>query len=172
MLTNYFFFAKSLTKSYQSLDNLDSTDPTKKRYNHTSLIGVADPTGKIPRNSVFISGMGGLVKSQIFLTRFPCTESKDGIVVNVANKRTIKDEKAFKFLSLLPFGMVVFPLGENPLPPQINDGDLDGDLYFALWDDEILRSISPNEAPVEIETLMDSLINTEFLYDISKWPCI
>lgn len=30
--------------------------------------------------------------------------------------------------------------GERPLPSQMSGGDLDGDLYFVVWDDSLVRA--------------------------------
>ena len=53
-------------------------------------------------------------------------------------------KEAFQFLDGLDFGAVVFPLGDNPLPPTINDGDLDGDLYPCIWDQNLIAGMTTN----------------------------
>jgi hypothetical protein len=39
------------------------------------------------------------------------------------------------------FGDIYFGHGVVPLPNLIADGDLDGDLYFVMWDTEIVKSV-------------------------------
>ena len=53
-------------------------------------------------------------------------------------------EKSFQFLESLDFGAVVFSLGVDPMPPTINDGDLDGDLYACIWDPLLLAGMTIN----------------------------
>jgi len=70
-------------------------------------------------------------------------------------------------LDSVGFGAVVFPLGENPLPPTINDGDLDGDLYVCIWDEEIMDSININDNDEDlINILPDDVVNTGFEYEL------
>ncbi len=71
----------------------------------------------------------------------PCTEGKDGITAKVATWRDIRSKEAFEFLNELPFGGIFFPLGEDPLPPKINSGDLDGDLYQCILDSILIGAV-------------------------------
>lgn len=75
-----------------------------------------------------------------FITRSPCTESSDGMVIplvcsesDLIGQRRSND---YKFLSQLSFGTVIFPLGKPSLPSQINSSDCDGDRFFVIWDDQ------------------------------------
>lgn len=134
--------------------------------NHSHLIGVADPTSMIPEGFVFITGLSKRFLGNVFLTRYPCTEAKDGLVARQAGINEIKNDDAYAFLHSFPFGLVIFPLGESPLPPKMNDGDLDGDLYFALWDHQVVSNIiiDDDEDFIGVETLKDSLINIGFTF--------
>jgi hypothetical protein len=70
--------------------------------------------------------------------------------------------EAFQFLDGLDFGAVVFSLGVDPLPPTINDGDLDGDLYACIWDPILLASMTTN--PIDEclgEVLSDGIVGME-----------
>eukprot|EP00804_Cyclotella_cryptica_P029475 CCRYP_011281-RH/>CCRYP_011281-RH protein AED:0.46 eAED:0.46 QI:336/1/1/1/1/1/4/194/177 len=53
--------------------------------------------------------------------------------------------KDWESLCAYKFGTVIFGLpkskDDTPIPCLIADGDLDGDLYFVLWDDEILDNL-------------------------------
>lgn len=70
-------------------------------------------------------------------------------------------EEAFQFLDSLDFGAVVFALGDSPLPPSINDGDLDGDLYVCIWDPNLLAGITINADDECLgEILSDDLVGT------------
>ena len=84
--------------------NDDKTNGTK----HASLVGVADPTDSIPLGCVFLTGMSN-PPARVFLTRSPCTEASDVIVVNVPEKGDLL-LSCYNFLSYLPFGTVIFPL--------------------------------------------------------------
>ena len=100
-------------------DKSDFVDPIIARHKHATLIGLADPTGSLPHGCVFLTGMGKEMPLRVFLTRFPCTEANDGVVANVASYQDIPFE-SHQFLASLSFGAVVFPLGNDPLPPRIN----------------------------------------------------
>lgn len=101
--------------------------------------------------------------SEIHFCQSPCTEGKDGIIAKVATWRDIRSREAFQFLNELPFGAVVFALGADPLPPRINDGDLDGDLYQCIWDSNLIEGMQNDEENINLgETVHDDLINTEF----------
>lgn len=70
-------------------------------------------------------------------------------------------KEAFQHLDGLDFGAVVFALGERPLPPSINDGDLDGDIYVCIWDPNLLAGITINAIDECLgEILSDDLVGT------------
>ena len=91
----------------------------------------------------------------------PCTEGKDGTIAKVATWRDIPKE-AFQFLNELPFGAVVFALGVDPLPPNINSGDLDGDLYYCVWDPSLIGGVCDNEDMNLGKIVYDEFVGTEF----------
>lgn len=63
----------------------------------------------------------------------------------------------------LPFGAVVFALGADPLPPKINDGDLDGDLYQCIWDSNLIDGVQYDEADTNTGKIVyDDFVGTEF----------
>lgn len=145
-----------------------SIDHAKFSIKHANFVGVSDSTGQIPSGYVFLTGMGNRTPSRVFLTRSPCTEGRDGIVVEVASWQHMPTE-AFQFLDSIGFGAVVFPIGENPLPPTINDGDLDGDLYICIWDENILESITNDTEHDENlgVILSDDIVGHEFEHTIN-----
>ncbi len=61
----------------------------------------------------------------------------------------------------------MFALGDNPLPPTINDGNLDGDIYVCIWDPKMLAGITINAIDECLgEILSDEVVGTELLvYD-------
>jgi hypothetical protein len=115
--------------------------------NHSFLRGVADPTGAIPANTVFLTGVqnASALNDFIFITRSPCIKADDGRLVKVLREKpesmSIED---FDWLNSLSFGVVIFGFpkeGFISIPEQIADGDLDGDRYFCCWDRSILEYI-------------------------------
>ena len=112
---------------------------------HASLVGVADPTDSIPQGHVFLTGFKSTsAPSKVFLTRSPCAEAADGKIVPVFNESQILFSEDYQSLSKLPFGFVVFPLGKPSLVSKINSSDLDGDLFFAMWDEPIVHEAENN----------------------------
>lgn len=112
---------------------------------HASLSGVADPFASLPAGSVFAPGIDG---SRLFVTRFPCVKPSDGRIVPLVSSRPQSMlASQWAWLQTLPFGLLVFSVrGERPLPEICGDGDLDGDLYFACWDElAVLRHLSPRD---------------------------
>lgn len=51
----------------------------KDKIKHGNFVGVSDPTGCIPHGCIFLTGFTNPPPT-VFITRFPCTEAKDGIV--------------------------------------------------------------------------------------------
>jgi hypothetical protein len=120
-----------------------------------------------------------LILSQIILTHFsllsifssthvfqsPCTEGKDGSIAKVATWREIPKE-AFQFLNELPFGAVLFALGADPLPPKINTGDLDGDLYHCIWDHSLFVGVQLDDEDMNLGKIVyDEFVGTEFQHE-------
>jgi len=74
--------------------------------------------------------------------------------------------EAYQFLNHLPFGAVVFALGDDPLPPKVNSGDLDGDLYHCIWDPSLIESIQLDAANTNLgKVIYDELVGTEFQHE-------
>jgi RNA dependent RNA polymerase len=139
---------------------------TWRRRTWAFCVGVCDPTNSLPEGTVFVTGMGvgrNSVK-KVYMTRCPCTEVGDGkLVERVHEKPLTMETEYWNFLKSLHFGVVIFanPQKENglPLPPQISNGDLDGDQYFICWDDEILEILTAqnrDELKIHTEILEDT----------------
>jgi hypothetical protein len=114
---------------------------------HAFIVGVADPTGELPLGHIFLTGAGILrTCSELFITRTPCIRPSDGRVLPaVSDKPPNMSAAQWSWLLSLPFGCVIFGGAENgsvALPETIASGDLDGDLYFVCWEEEILRHVS------------------------------
>ena len=140
----------------------ETIDKYKKEYKkdpeklcHTHLIGMADPTGKLPPNTVFLTGTNNDLE-ELFVTRSPCMEAKDGRVLKVVKAKPDSMEvEEWDWLSNLTFGAIIFGNprpGDRALPELISDGDLDGDLFFVLWNRNILNQI--NDVPITDEELL------------------
>ncbi|KAK3253466.1 hypothetical protein CYMTET_37285 [Cymbomonas tetramitiformis] len=124
----------------------------KELDSHTSMVGVADPTGCLPRDTIFVSGLPPLPpgRREIFVTRFPCVKPQDGRMLPVVTARPPAMPPAhWDWLQGLPFGLVVFSTAGDgvPLPAQCASGDLDGDLFWVTWDDGLLSQICARPLP-------------------------
>jgi ribosomal protein L24 len=114
---------------------------------HSYLIGVADPTGIIPEGHIFVPGMGVAQGhlDKLFVTRCPCMVQEDGRLLPVLrSKPTGTDQLDWDFLNSFAFGAVIFGNsrpGFQALPTTIANGDLDGDLFFVCWHEEIVERI-------------------------------
>jgi transcription antitermination factor NusG len=122
---------------------------------HAFCIGVADPTNCIPPGHVFVTGIGDshISQSELFISRFPCTEAADGRLLPVVRSKPVgMSDSTWEWMSLLHFGVVIFgnpSPGCVPLPQTVANGDLDGDLYFVCWNEAILSSIDTSFDLVE-----------------------
>lgn len=90
---------------------------------------------------------------------------------------------AFQFLDSLSPGAIVFPLGSSPLPPMIQDGDLDGDLYACVWDPRLIGDIplfsnSSSADPIDLNDMEiaavaeaeeedDEILNEDFQHEMN-----
>lgn len=117
------------------------------------VVGAADPTNSLPASQVFVSGFN---KEQVpcvdghykvFVTRSPCTTPDDGRLLQVVNERppamSIEDWDA---LLKRPLGDILFSnQGSQAIPETISDGDLDGDLYWICWNEDVVKHIAMHE---------------------------
>lgn len=120
------------------------------RRNHAWLVGVADPTGCLPADSVFVPGFKNRHPDQLFVTRSPCVKYDDGrILEQIRTQPESMSDDDWAWLNRIYFGCIIF---SNPrqdmmsMPERIAEGDLDGDLYLVCWDEEILSCM--NAAPL------------------------
>lgn len=124
-----------------------------------------DDTNSLPLDSVFIGGLNALNcgRSKVFVTRYPCTEKGDGILVRIilSQPQAMSDDK-WTHLKTMPYGMIVFGKSSDVLstPEKINDGDLDGDLYHVLWDYSLVGKIEHAHND-NYEYTLDSLFDVD-----------
>eukprot|EP00797_Seminavis_robusta_P011572 Sro187_g081010.1 PHD finger protein (420) ;mRNA; r:72299-73558 len=117
---------------------------------HSCVVGVADPTNAIPPGHVFVTGVLGTNADlpELFVTRFPCTSPRDGLMLPLVQQSQMRRED-WNFLDNLPFGAIIFGNaagpGEPSLPSICAGGDLDGDNYFVCWNRSLLDQITTVE---------------------------
>mmetsp|Transcript_75529 Transcript_75529/g.179418 ORF Transcript_75529/g.179418 Transcript_75529/m.179418 type:complete len:766 (-) Transcript_75529:25-2322(-) len=122
------------------------------------VVGVADPTSKLPDGHLFISGLPESEvldvdgKKQIFITRSPCLHSSDGQRLPLLTSRPASmSEEEWSALMSRPFGEVLFPCRGRALPEAIASGDIDGDLYWICWDKHMVSRVEPGPLPREAD---------------------
>jgi len=108
------------------------------------LLGLCDPSPKrnIPHGSVAIPGLPKSIKS-VLVSRCPCQHREDMVHLPVLCEKP-KNMSIQDWISLTsrPFGEICFADGlEVPLPNLIADGDLDGDLYYVIWEKSIVECV-------------------------------
>ena len=124
---------------------------------HTYLMGVSDATGMLPEGTIFIPGYYTNSENErvlfsshlerIFVTRSPCLEPSDcKMLPLVGTKPTDMPEDDWKWLCNKPFGTIIFSrprdrINAAPLPALVGEGDLDGDLYFVLFDKVLIEHL-------------------------------
>lgn len=127
------------------------------RRNHTWLVGVADPTGRLPPDTVYIPGMKTIRPAQVFVTRSPCIKYEDGRVLQAVTSQPPDMPKIdWDWLEQLSFGCLIFSNprpGKMTIPERIATGDLDGDLYLVCWDETLLNFMKP--APLVDQPMTD-----------------
>ena len=137
-------------------------DGSGEKLDHATLIGVSDPTGLIRQGCVYLTGFGCELPAEVFVTVTPSGEANDGIVVPVDHDLP---SGVKSYLDNLSFGAIVFALGDDHtlIPPELDDGDLDGDLFLVLWNRDLILMIQDSEGPPRFEVMPDDdLVPTDF----------
>ena len=140
---------------------------------HASLTGVCDSTkGCLPEGTVFITGfgIGGRRQRKVFVTRSPCTEVGDAMILPViTTKPEQMSDEDWEHLCSLSFGAIMFSSpGQNDstsLPGRINDSDLDGDRFFVLWDEQQLSLL---ENKVKTSNDVDSDSTSDYWWHLEE----
>ena len=132
----------------------------KKEIQHSFLVGVADPTGSIPEGHIYVPGMGVKlgVLEKLFVSQFPCKGQENSRLLPVlTSKPMVMNQTDWNFLNRFSFGVIILGNscpGFQALPTLVADGDLDGDLYFVCWHEEIIKNVTsiPICFPVSMRT--------------------
>ncbi|KAL3939751.1 MAG: hypothetical protein SGBAC_005577 [Bacillariaceae sp.] len=116
------------------------------RRNHAWLVGVPDPTGALPPDTIFVPGMKKQESYDIFVTRFPCYARDHGRKFRAITQKPHRMSDAdWEWLNNdFSFGVIIFSNprpGKLSIPERIANGDLDGDLFLVCWDKEVVDSI-------------------------------
>jgi len=129
-----------------------------EKLTHSYVVGVADPTGSIPEGHIVVPGLTSNRDdlNSLFVTRCPCIRRGDGRLLPLVTSRPDgMSAKDWNFLESLHFGCVIFGNSKNGKPElasSIPDGVLDEDLYFILWNKEMLSYIEDATADVDYES--------------------
>jgi len=129
---------------------------------HEALIGVSDCTNSgLPEGKVFITGWGSGKEKKVIVTRVPCTEMEDLVVIPVITEQpsTMSDDD-WSHLSTLAFGAIMFASPKDcdttSLPERVNNSDLDGDFFCVIWDTEIVRQFEDFRKSVQDTGVMNN----------------
>ena len=154
----------------------------KQHPEHAWVVGLADPTKKIPSGHIFVTGFKEVRSwrgcKQVFITRSPCVKKEDGRLLPVITEKPSKmDESTWNWLLDLPFGGVIFSTrgSKNKRPPlasTVASGDLDGDLYLVCWDNQILCRLEDNKPPpikVKVDAPSTGYRNENWLEDAQNF---
>ncbi|ORY35716.1 RNA dependent RNA polymerase-domain-containing protein [Naematelia encephala] len=102
------------------------------------LIGIADESGTLKANEVFCQYQESdetepvIVQSEILICRAPALHPGD------VRRAFAVDRPELRHLK----NVIVFSVqGERPLPNMLGGGDLDGDDYTLIWDQEFVRPL-------------------------------
>jgi hypothetical protein len=123
--------------------DVDKEAPEDVYFADSFCLGAPDPTplGDIPQGFVAIPGLPDYVKT-ILVSRSPCMHNGDMLRLPLLKERPPNmSMQDWNSLNARHFGDIYFGHGTVPLPNLIADGDLDGDLYFVMWDTEIVESV-------------------------------
>lgn len=155
---------KSLGVPERDIQNYKKESLKPDRRNHAWVVGVADSTGSLPPDRIFVPGMGGTQPQELFVTRSPCLKHDHGRLLRTVNSKPTKMSKEeWDELQSLPFGSIIFSSprkNKMSMPERIACGDLDGDLYLICWDSIILSQMKDVEPMQEIPMEDDGVLKT------------
>jgi TusA-related sulfurtransferase len=126
-----------------------ATHIREKYPKHCYVVGLADPTNLIPPDHIFVTGLSNC-PSKVFVTRAPCVKAQDGRILKVMTDRPrAMTHATWEWLQELSFGAILFSTAGSgvPIPMLCAEGDLDGDLYFMCWDENIITTLRQRSAP-------------------------
>lgn len=97
-----------------------------------------------------------VVPGPVIITKNPCVHPGDIRKVRTLTKEV--DAERFSKLSHL-YNVVVFPTkGERPLQNMMSGGDLDGDVYMVIWDEQLVAALQDDK--IEEPAPVDSTVKT------------
>ncbi|EFC38028.1 predicted protein [Naegleria gruberi] len=108
-------------------------------YSSRRLYGIADPFGVLKEGQIFIQVSSlndpkkkNVIENTVIVTKEPCLHRGDLRKLEAVNIPELN------FL----YDVIVFPTkGSRPITNMIAGSDLDGDQYFACWDNELVESL-------------------------------
>jgi RNA-dependent RNA polymerase len=138
-------------------------------------MGIMDETGALPpgqfwalwhhqRDSSESSPRSLPPGTKAIVSRAPCLSPSDIRVLTAAHPSTLPPSLTSKT------NVVVFPrLGERPEPCLMSGGDLDGDIYFVIWNPKLIPDYvappldyTPTKAPEEVP---DGIVRVEHIVE-------
>jgi hypothetical protein len=79
-----------------------------------------------------------ILTGDVLVTKNPCAHPGD------VQKVTAVDYPELRHL----YNVVVFPtVGNRPIQHMLSAGDLDGDTYMVIWDEDLVKSFKENHPP-------------------------
>lgn len=110
-----------------------------------SLYGVMDETAVLQPNEVFFQLSNG---RHLFSKEVEAVTGPRQVLVGRNPSLHPGDIRVLKLVSPPPslahlYDVLVFPsLGDRPLPNKMSGGDLDGDIYFIIWDERLIPPLA------------------------------
>jgi len=135
--------SRSIRPKYKNTSKKSKELPEDVYFADSFCLGAPDPTplGNIPQGYVAIPGLPDNIDS-VLVSRSPCMHKEDMLRLPLLKERPPNmSMRDWDSLNARHFGDIYFGHGVVPLPNLIADGDLDGDLYFVMWDTEIVKSV-------------------------------
>ena len=129
-----------------------------------NLLGVLDESGELREGQIYFSwtpqlpdGSIGRARTlptgtRVAVSRPPCLSSQDIRLLTVADPAQLPPALT-QLVNVVAFSQ----RGARPAPSLMSGGDLDGDLYFIIWDTQLVPAsahapldYSPSTQPVEV----------------------
>lgn len=93
-----------------------------------------------------------VVAGPVLITKNPCVHPGD--VRKVSTLTHEKDPERFNQMSHL-YNVIVFSTkGTRPLQNMMSAGDLDGDVYMVIWDEQLVNAVKNVEQPASPESVV------------------
>ena len=139
------------------------------------LHGVMDETGFLEEGQVYCPFLVNsvshcLIKDDLVISRAPALHPGD---VQVVNAVTVPEDSPLRRL----YNCICFSQkGARDLPSQLSGGDLDGDLYYIMWEDDgkinrnklAIPADYPRATPMDIGRTVETNDMTDFFLDYMR----